>query len=89
MPLFTIPAIIAAKVEKIMSDFRWSSNKPSFHLVNWDDVFRSKHEGAIGIRCLREMNEALKAKWLWRFANEKDATWKKVIVMKYEVDDFS
>jgi len=26
--------------------------------------------------------ETLKAKWLWRFANEKDAMWTKVIVTK-------
>ena len=29
------------------------------------------------------MNEALKAKWPWRFAYEDDALWKKVIVSKY------
>jgi len=32
------------------------------------------------------MNEALKTKWLWRFAYEDDALWKKVIVSKYGTD---
>jgi len=29
------------------------------------------------------MNEALKTKWLWRYAKKVDALWKKVIVSKY------
>jgi len=28
------------------------------------------------------MNEAVKTKWLWRFATEDDALWKKVIICK-------
>jgi len=32
------------------------------------------------------MNEALKAKWLWRFAKEEDALWRKAVIMKYRVD---
>jgi len=31
------------------------------------------------------MNEALKIKWLWRFAKEEDALWRKVVVAKYGV----
>ena len=34
------------------------------------------------------MNETIKAKWLWRFAQEEDAMWINVIEMKYEVDNF-
>ena len=36
----------------------------------------------------QRMNVTLKTKWLWRFANEDDAMWKKAIVMKYWVDNF-
>jgi len=32
------------------------------------------------------MNEALKTKWLWRFASEDEVLWKKVIVCKYDLD---
>ena len=86
----TIPASIAAKLEKIIRDFLWLDNDPNttFYWINWDDVGRLKHEGGLGIRCVLKMNEARKAKWLWRFANEEDALWKKVIVMKCGVDNF-
>ena len=40
------------------------------------------------IRPLQTMNEALKTKWLWRFAIEDDALWKKVTVLKHGVDRF-
>jgi len=34
------------------------------------------------------MNEVFKTKWLWRFAIEDDALWKKVIVSKFGVYRF-
>jgi len=33
------------------------------------------------------MNEALKSKWLWRFATDEDALWRKVIASKSGVDN--
>ena len=62
-----------------MRDFLWLANEPNttFPWFNNDDACRLKHEGGLGIRCLREMSEALKSKWLWRFANGKDSMWKK------------
>jgi len=35
-----------------------------------------KQEGGLGIRPLREMNDALKTKWIWRFAIEEDMLWR-------------
>jgi len=32
------------------------------------------------------MNEALKAKWLWRFSNEDNTLYKKTVKAKYKVD---
>jgi len=33
------------------------------------------------------MNDALKIKWILRFAKEEDAFWRKVIVSKYGVNN--
>ena len=75
LSLFTVPASVARLLEKIMRDFLWS--KPDsingFHWVCWDEICHPKEEGGLGIRPLRAMNEALKTKWLWRFATEDDA----------------
>jgi len=78
MSLLTILASIANQLEKIMGGFHW---------VNWDEVYRPKQEGGLGIKPLRIMNDALKIKWLGRFAKGEDSMWKNVIKVKYEIDD--
>jgi len=44
------------------------------------------HLGGLGIRDSRLSNEALLGKWLWRFMNEKDNLWRKVVNIKYGDD---
>jgi len=89
MSLFTSAANIANRLEKIMTDFLWNTNDNGngLHWVNWDEVCHPKQEGGLGIRRLRIMNEALKTKWLWRFAKEYDAMWKNVIKAKYGINE--
>ena len=72
-----------------MRDFLWDSKNSGngFHWVNCDEVCRPKQEGGLGNRPLRVMNEALKTKWLWRFAKEDNAMWKNVIKAKYGIDN--
>ena len=90
MSLFTIPASVAIQLEKIMRDFLWSKHARvnDFHWVSGDEICRPKEDGGLGILLLRVMNEALKTKWLWRYAKEEDALWKKVIVFKYGTNTF-
>ena len=57
-----------------------------FYWVKWDDVFHSKREGGLGIRPLRDVNKALKAKWLWRFAKEGKTLRKNMVKIKYGID---
>jgi len=89
MSLFTIPASIASRLDKIMRDFLWNTNESGigFHWVNWDEFCRPKQEGRLGIRALLIINEVLKTKQIWRFVKEDDATWKNVIKEKYGIDD--
>jgi hypothetical protein len=51
--------------------------------VNWPKVCSPVSEGRLGIRNLRCFNRALLGKWLWRFASEPEAWWRKVVVAKY------
>ena len=42
-----------------------------------------KSKGDIGIKSLSKMNQALLCKWSWRFANDRNSLWRKVICYKY------
>ncbi|GJZ89143.1 RNA-directed DNA polymerase, eukaryota, reverse transcriptase zinc-binding domain protein [Tanacetum coccineum] len=54
--------------------------------VKWDNVFQSSESGGLGIGSLRAKNLGLLRKWWWRFLNEKNALWCKVILVFYGVD---
>ena len=75
MSLLTIPVSIARCLKKMMRDFLWPNNGSTkgLHWVNWREVCRPKQQGGLSIRPLCQMNDALKIKWIWRFAKKEDA----------------
>jgi hypothetical protein len=90
MSLFPIPAPVAKRIENIQRDFLWGggvlNDEAKLHLVEWDKVCSPLDEGGLGIRNIRRFNQALLGKWLWRFAHEKGAWWRSVLVAKYGSD---
>ena len=53
------------------------------HWVGWHKVTRTKEEGGLGLQTAKGRNVALLAKLNWRFNNEKEAPWAKVLRAKY------
>ena len=53
------------------------------HLVNWNTVCCEKKSGGLGVMSLSKLNQALLCKWSWRFANEREPPWRRVISRKY------
>ncbi|VVA31869.1 Hypothetical predicted protein, partial [Prunus dulcis] len=88
MSLFKMPIGVTAKVEQLMRNFLWEGVEEgkNCHLVRWVRVSKSKEEGGLGIGSLRERNEALRAKWLWRFPLETNSLWHRIIKSKYGLD---
>ncbi|RVW82306.1 putative ribonuclease H protein [Vitis vinifera] len=76
-------------LEKIQRDFLWGggalAQKP--HLVRWNLVCLEKRKGGLRVRNLALMNSALLCKWNWRFANEREALWRRVINLKYDEEE--
>ena len=85
LSLMPIPAAVAKRLESIQCDFLWGDmgEEFKFHLVNWQKVCSLIREGGLGIHNLRCFNRALLGKWLWRYASEPGAWWRKVVEAKF------
>nr|GEX72921.1 RNA-directed DNA polymerase, eukaryota, reverse transcriptase zinc-binding domain protein [Tanacetum cinerariifolium] len=47
--------------------------------VKWDSILNERDKGGLGISSLKASNLALLYKWRWRFMNDHDSIWVKVI----------
>ena len=85
LSLFPIPLGVAQRIEKIHRDFMWGGLGEEFkyHLVGWDRVCQPIRCGGLGIKNLVLFNPAILDKWLWRYATEKEALWRKFVEIKY------
>jgi hypothetical protein len=54
-----------------------------FHLINWSTICSPKVSEGLGVTNMIQFNRVLLGKWLWRFAMEMDAIWRKVVDIKY------
>ena len=88
LSLFTIPKVVAARMERIQRNFLWGSSEGSFKypLVAWERVCLPVKLGGLGIRSVASFNQALLGKWLWRFGHEVTHLWRRVISTKYGED---
>ena len=59
------------------------------HLVNRNGVCLRKEKGRLGIQSLATLNKALLGKRAWRFAVEDNPMSKKVITLKYQIEEGS
>jgi len=86
LSIFHIPQSVVQRLDKIRRNFLWQGNKErkGFHLVKWKNIIRSKEQGRLGIKNLKYQSKALKVKWLWRYHQEDQALWYRVIKSKYE-----
>ncbi len=87
LSLFTIPASVAKRIERLQRNFLWDSTDeaPRHHLVRWDNVCSPFANGGLGIRKLVDFNRALLGKWLWRFGLEETRLWRRVLVARHGV----
>ena len=67
LSLFSIPAGIAQRIEKIQRDLMWEGLGEEFkyQLVSWDRVCEPLRCGGLGIKNLILFNQTLLGKWLW------------------------
>lgn len=80
-----IPASVACRLEKLRRDFLWGGmgEEAKLHLVQWKKVCSPMQNGGLGFRNLCMFNQALLGKCLWRYNQEEDSLWRKIIDAKY------
>ena len=85
LSLFPIPVAVVKRIETIQRNFLCGDTEEvtKFHLVNWDLICTPFLNGGLNIRSLRQFNEALLGKWLWRFGVERESLWRQVVMVKY------
>ncbi|KAK1285493.1 hypothetical protein QJS10_CPB20g00703 [Acorus calamus] len=86
LSVFRVPVGILDRIEVIRRRFLWQGahegpRKP--HLVAWSTVCLRKEDGGLGILDLRDMNEALLSKWLWRWLCQPEHTWATIVRDRY------
>ena len=85
LSLFRAPLKVCARLERIQRQFLWGGNDlvKKFSLVSWTTVCTEKIKGGMGVKSFSIMNKALLSKWNWRFANDRNSLWRKVIGIKF------
>lgn len=86
MSLFKMLDKVLSTLEKYQRDFLWKGGcEKKDHLIRWEVVSKSKACGGLGIRQLKERNQALMGKWLWCFCVERHSLWQSIIASRYGV----
>ncbi|CAN1850399.1 Putative ribonuclease H protein At1g65750 [Linum perenne] len=81
---FVLLLLLFLRSRRFNTFFMWEGvgedRKP--HLVRWSMVKVSRRKGGLKVLNLRNTNLALLGKWGWRYATEKNAWWRNLIVDK-------
>ncbi|CAL5324749.1 unnamed protein product [Camellia sinensis] len=85
MQTMELPRDICNKIDRLNRNFLWGSteNAKKVHLVNWQNVCKSKKQGGLGIRKAREQNLALITKLGWKVASNSADLWCSILKSKY------
>nr|GEX66960.1 RNA-directed DNA polymerase, eukaryota, reverse transcriptase zinc-binding domain protein [Tanacetum cinerariifolium] len=80
--LFPMLIHVNKKLESIRSKFFWGSDENSNKIpwIAWNLALAAKEKRGLGIGSLYSLNHALIQKWRWRFLNNPQALWARLIV---------
>ncbi|KAE8658066.1 hypothetical protein F3Y22_tig00116975pilonHSYRG00163 [Hibiscus syriacus] len=85
-----MPSTVASKLNKVIARFLWgAASGRAIHWVKWDQVYKPKEFGGLGVVDLKLKNRSLLNKWLWKFGEESSSLWRKVLEAKYGLDHSS
>ena len=85
MQYASLPNKILNGIDRVNRNFLWGTtdHAKKMHWVNWGEVTKPKEAGGLGLQTAKGGNMALLAKLNWRFHQEGNASWAKVLKFKY------
>lgn len=85
MQAFALPVGSCKAIDRLCREFLWgdTDDKKRVHLVNWNDVCKTKNSGGLGLRKAADFNQALRAKLAWQMAVNSNKLWVQVLRNKY------
>jgi len=85
MSCFLLPKGLCSRIEKAVCSFWWGTNgtKNKIHLTKKGNLFKSKHEGGMGFKTLRDFNMEMLAKQTWRLHTNPTTLLAKCFKAKY------
>lgn len=80
-----LPQAVLYDLDKHTRRCIWGSNdtRRGIHLVQWPTYCKLKDCGGLGLKQSAKMNQALLTKLAWRFINEPNSVWSRLLRAKY------
>lgn len=80
-----LPRSTCDEIDRRNKSFLWGEmeGEKKVHLVAWETVNKSKGDGGLGIKSMRQVNSAFLAKLGWRLLAEPKSLWSRVLRAKY------
>lgn len=85
MPIFFMSVCKSKKIAKIRRNSLWQGSSTSHKkpLASWARVCQPKENGGLGIFDLKAMNQALLARWYWKWYKADSTLWNQINIYNH------
>nr|XP_027081052.1 uncharacterized protein LOC113703776 [Coffea arabica] len=79
--VFILPKAVLKRIDNMLSSFLWSGEIKSRYVakVKWEDVYKPKKNGGLGLQNIANWNKCLILKFIWNLCQKNDTLWVKWI----------
>jgi len=81
---FRAPVSVCDQIRRIQSKFLWGWGDDSRKIAWVKTIYSPVENGCLGIKDISCFNDALLAKWKWRFGVSKEGLWRDILQARYD-----